>query len=137
MSRNGLYALVLGLSFAGYAWLSLNAFLFTERTTDSYTVCLVKNATGVPCPACGTTRSMLAIFNGNLAESVDHNPLGLLMMVLIFVFPAWIISDLIRRKNHFHSFYNKVERAFERKIIMIPSVLVIIAIWAWSVYKDL
>jgi Protein of unknown function (DUF2752) len=136
MSRNGLYALVLGLSFAGYTWLGLNVFAFTPRATDTYTVCPIKNVTGVPCPACGTTRSMLSMFNGDVSESVNHNPLGLLMMVLIIVFPAWIILDLIRQKNYFHSFYNKVERAFERKIVMIPSVLVIIAIWAWNIYKD-
>ncbi len=136
MSRNGLYALILGLSLAGYTWLSLNAFSFTPGTADGYSVCLIKNVTGVPCPACGTTRSMLSIIDGDFSESIYHNPLGLLMAVLIIVFPAWIIIDLFRRKNDFFSFYKKVELAFERKIVSIPSALVIIAIWVWNIYKN-
>lgn len=39
--------------------------------------CLVKIATGRPCPACGMTRASLRALHGDLRGSVDLHPLAL------------------------------------------------------------
>jgi len=39
-------------------------------------VCPIRLLTGIPCPACGTTRSIGALCEGNFAESWRLNPLG-------------------------------------------------------------
>jgi uncharacterized membrane protein HdeD (DUF308 family) len=39
------------------------------------TACLVKGFIGLPCPACGITRAILALLRGNLRESLHFYPL--------------------------------------------------------------
>ena len=39
--------------------------------------CLVKIATGLPCPACGMTRASLRLLRGDLAGSLAMHPLAL------------------------------------------------------------
>ncbi len=39
--------------------------------------CLVKIATGLPCPACGMTRASLRLLRGDLAGSLATHPLAL------------------------------------------------------------
>ena len=38
--------------------------------------CLFKALTGVPCPGCGVTRSILALASGHFAEAWRANPAG-------------------------------------------------------------
>lgn len=38
-------------------------------------VCLFRRWTGIPCPTCGATRSILAILDGRLAAALGWNPL--------------------------------------------------------------
>jgi len=44
--------------------------------------CLLRAVTGMPCPFCGLTHSMMALGQGNLAAAVAQNPLGLLLLPL-------------------------------------------------------
>lgn len=45
--------------------------------------CLLKTFTGVPCPACGTTRAALALASGHPAAALRWNPLGALALVAL------------------------------------------------------
>jgi len=47
--------------------------------------CLLRAVTGIPCPFCGLTHSMMALGQGNLAAAVAQNPLGLLVLPLALV----------------------------------------------------
>src|SRR6476661_2197788 len=42
--------------------------------------CLLRAVTGIPCPFCGLTHSMMALGQGNLAAAVAQNPLVLLVL---------------------------------------------------------
>lgn len=46
-------------------------------------VCLFSYFTGYPCPGCGVTRSLIAMSHFDLAGSLDANPAGTLLMVLL------------------------------------------------------
>jgi hypothetical protein len=63
-------------------------------------VCLFHNLTGVPCPGCGLTRSIVAAVHGDLARSFSYHRMGLIVLVYImlqFVFRlGWIVSPPIR-----------------------------------------
>jgi hypothetical protein len=37
--------------------------------------CLLRHATGIPCPTCGATRATVALFDGRLVDAVLLNPL--------------------------------------------------------------
>lgn len=55
-------------------------------------ICPLRTITGIPCPFCGMTRSVVAALHGNLPESLSFNPAGILviaLVVLVLVNPAW------------------------------------------------
>ncbi|MBI4212382.1 MAG: DUF2752 domain-containing protein [Deltaproteobacteria bacterium] len=45
-------------------------------------LCVVKNFLGFDCPGCGLTRSVLAMFRGDLRESIALHPLGVVILVI-------------------------------------------------------
>jgi len=47
--------------------------------------CAFKNLTGIPCPGCGLTRSIVAAAHGEIRESILHHRLGLLTLFYIFL----------------------------------------------------
>ncbi len=44
-------------------------------------VCAFREATGIPCPGCGLTRSWVAALHGDLAGSLRFHPLGWLVLL--------------------------------------------------------
>ena len=46
--------------------------------------CMLKNLTGIPCPGCGLTRSMVVAMHGDFGLSFTYHRLGLLTLVYIF-----------------------------------------------------
>jgi hypothetical protein len=137
MSRTRLYILVLALSFAGYGWIALNLSAGGGAAGDSIpTPCLFRQATGVPCPSCGTTRAIEALAAGDVGRSAATNPFGLLIALALVAFPAWIVRDLAASRDGFHRFYLSVERTFrERRGVAIAGVAVVAANWAWNILK--
>ena len=43
-------------------------------------ICMLKNTTGVPCPGCGLTRSIVAAVDGDWRESFTYHRLGPLVV---------------------------------------------------------
>ena len=100
LSRNRLYLILLITSLAGYIWLYYN-FTSNICKKDSYVFCIMKRLTGIPCPSCGSTRSIILLIKGNFAEAFKLNPLGYIIALIMLIMPLWIIRDLIMRKNSF------------------------------------
>jgi hypothetical protein len=58
-------------------------------------VCIFRATTGLPCPGCGLTRSIVAAAHGHMAASISHHRLGLLTLIYVilqFVFNLSYIS---------------------------------------------
>ncbi len=55
--------------------------------------CLFSQATGLLCPACGGTRAMIHLLNGNILLAMKSNVLAVFTMPLIF-YAAWTASRL-------------------------------------------
>ena len=72
----------------GVAWAALvGVFVLVKPAGSEATLCLFRNATGLPCPTCGSTRAALAVADGRLPEAVVLNPL---MTVAILVGVVWL-----------------------------------------------
>ena len=59
--------------------------------------CVFRAITGIPCPACGTTRAATAFLDGNLPAAFAANPLaaamGLLFVVGAPIATLWAIAQ--------------------------------------------
>jgi hypothetical protein len=53
-----------------------------------FSTCVVRLAVDLPCPACGLTRSMLALARLDVAASLRWHPLGLALLALAAVVSA-------------------------------------------------
>jgi len=126
--------LALGL-LAAYVWLY---FSYTHQPLATETsVCIIKHASGYPCPACGSTRSLLELMQGNIGQSALINPIGFLLFFILLFAPFWIAYDVISRQQSMTIFYQKSERIIRQKAIGIPLISLVLANWIWNIYKGL
>lgn len=131
-----LYLTLLAGSVAGYTWLFFNE-LVTVASHNRYGGCIMKSMTHVPCPSCGTTRSVESLLQGDLEGALYWNPMGLLVLVIMVVAPVWILIDTLNRKYTLYSFYLLVEETMKKKKFALFFGLLIVGNWIWNIYKGL
>jgi len=56
--------------------------------------CTFKSLTGLPCPGCGLTRSLVAAVHGDMAQSLHFHRLGVVTLVYIFFQVAYRIGAI-------------------------------------------
>jgi len=134
--KRTLYVIILAGCLTGYTWLFLNATSAQFQKKEA-SVCIMKHVTGIPCPSCGSTRSILAILHGDFSNALHWNPLGFLLLIGLLALPFWITYDIISRGTSFLRFYTKVETGFKQKKIFIPAILLILINWYWNIHKGL
>lgn len=57
-------------------------------------VCYFRFLTGLPCPGCGLTRSLEALWHGHLLLSLRYHPLGM----PVFSLCAWVLVVALARR---------------------------------------
>lgn len=136
LNRNKLYTLISVACIAGYIWLfySLKSDYVLNNPTS---VCLFKHITNIPCPSCGSTRSVLAITNGEFKNAVLINPLGYLIACIMIILPTWIALDLISKRNSLLYTYKKAEQYLSKPNVAVPLILLVILNWIWNISKSL
>lgn len=67
----------------------------TLLTLQPYSVCPFAVASGIPCPGCGLTRSLVALARGNFAEAWRFHPLG---PVVVGVCAGVVVLRLLRSR---------------------------------------
>jgi Protein of unknown function (DUF2752) len=90
----------LGPALAGGVWLLLIGVTIWLQQTHGVTttVCWWKHATGIPCPTCGCTRSLLALGQGDAIAALRANPL---LPMLLLGAGLWLVCG--RRATIFTS----------------------------------
>ncbi|MDP3462332.1 MAG: DUF2752 domain-containing protein [Bacteroidales bacterium] len=136
IDRNKLYSILITACLAGYIWLY---FSMTKNFADnkSVEVCLIKHATNIPCPSCGSTRSVISLTKGDFIGALNLNPIGYLVAIIMLIAPIWIITDTIRRGNTLFVFYQKTENYLKKPKYAIPLILFVIINWIWNITKGL
>ncbi len=137
MNRSKLYSILILACISGYVWLAITFFIGSLSNGNEYGVCLIKSITNIPCPSCGSTRAVLTFFKGDFLDSLYWNPMGLILIVILFVSPIWILYDVLTRKSSLFIFYNHTELLLKRKWIVIPAILLVLANWIWNICKGL
>jgi len=130
------YALFITATIGGWLWLLYHLYLNTGNA--STTVCLVKSITGMACPSCGSTRSIIAALQGNWKSAfIYFNPMGLIVLLLMTIVPIWMLIDLISKKETFWVQYKKAEQTLQKKAVAIPLIVLVLINWIWNIYKHL
>ena len=135
-SRNKLYLLLFTACLAGYIWLYHSITRQTSGTT-TVDVCLIKHVTNIPCPSCGSTRSVISLTRGDFINAFFINPFGYLVALIMLISPLWVLIDLLMKKSTLFDFYHQMERFLKRPTIAIPSIFLVILNWIWNVLKGL
>jgi hypothetical protein len=134
MPKKKLYLLILCFALAGYSWVILNHY-FLKRDNPIPNVCLFRQVTGLPCPSCGTTHAFLSIIRGNFRQALDENILGFPVALMLVIIPAWILTDLIRKKESFYRFYFRAESLLRKKLIAWSALAFLLVNWGWNIFR--
>ena len=136
LNRNKLYIILFIACLAGYVWLY---FSITHAFADNKSVdaCMIKHATNIPCPSCGTTRSIISLTKGDWLGAFKFNPFGYIVASIMFVAPIWIFKDMMTHSNSLFLFYQKIETYLKKPRYVIPLILFVIINWIWNIIKGL
>lgn len=135
--RNRLYTILALACIGGYGWFFYSIFKTHNTGPEAFGACMFKNATGVPCPSCGSTRAMLLLAEGDFVGSVLLNPVGLILAVVMLVTPFWLMYDVVTKKDTLLVNYKKAESTIKIRWVSIVLILLVLANWIWNIYKGL
>ena len=134
MTRNKLYSLLLIACLAGFMYLFYNIHTLQG---ERFRVCIIKNVTGYPCPSCGTTRAVSLLFEGKTIESILLNPFGIVVAIIMTVFPFWILIDIFFKKETFYYWFKNAEAIIRKPWLASILILLVLLNWIWNIYKHL
>ncbi len=79
-----------------------------DHLKSDQSLCPFKALSGMPCPSCGITKSMVYFYEGNLLKSIEYHVLGPFVIAFcVFVIVLFIV-ELKTKKNYFQNYlYNK------------------------------
>lgn len=134
--RNRLYLTIGAACGVGYVWLCLNLFSGI-MPLGHVSICLIKRITNIPCPSCGTTRSVLSLAEGHFANALAINHMGFIVALIMLVAPVWIMIDIVRKDNSLLIFYSKIETNLRKPPYAILAILLVLSNWIWNIVKGL
>lgn len=135
ISRGRLYTFLSILCLIGYLWVGLQFFEERGDQQGQFEVCIVKHITSVPCPACGSTRSVIELIKGDIGHALWLNPFGIIILLIMIITPFWLLSDVILGKSSLYKVFMKVEFLLKRPSIYIPLIAIVVANWIWNIHK--
>lgn len=134
MLKNKLYLFIIIACLAGFSYLYYNTY---QTNTSSLKLCIAKNVTGYPCPSCGTTRAIQLLLKNNWMASLQMNPFGIVVAILMVVLPLWIVFDTITKKETLFKSYKKAEAVIRTKWLAVFLIVLVLLNWIWNIKKGL
>ena len=124
-------ACLLGYVWLFYTWDKFNA------VDESFEVCIIKQVTDIPCPSCGSTRSVLSLFKGQVLDALKVNPIGLIIAGVMVLAPFWMLIDFLYRQKTMLAVYLKIEYYLKKPQFAIPLIVLVLLNWIWNITKGL
>lgn len=80
---------------------SIPAFLIFSRVglTQGLWTCPFFKLTGIPCPSCGLTRSLISLSQGDISNSLQYHSFGLVLTAIAAVTIPYVLTELILNKK--------------------------------------
>lgn len=128
------YLLTITLLISGWVWLLYNTY--NSHIASGHTLCFVRNVTGYPCPACGTTNAVQTILDGSFKEALFINPLGYIALLALLFLPFAALVDLISGRRYVYSLYTNFDKQLKQHpLLLIIIILLLLINWIWNLYK--
>jgi len=137
LTRNKLYLLFSIACLAGYIWIFFNYSESSQLNNEGTGICLIKHVTNIPCPSCGSTRSVISLLQGNIMDALYYNPIGIILFAILTISPFWLLFDLFAKGSSLFRFYRRSELQLQQFRVAAPAILFILAIWVWNIYKNI
>jgi Protein of unknown function (DUF2752) len=137
MNRTKLYTTVMLACMGGLLWVAIQYPQSIANPSHDQSVCMIKQVTHLPCPSCGTTRSVYELMNGHFISAIQVNPFGLFLVPLMLLSPLWICFDLLTGRDTFMRWYQRIEALVRQKRVAILLVTLVLANWIWNIVKGL
>ncbi len=100
------------------------------------TLCIFRQATGLPCPACNTGHGVYKLLEGDLQGAVYHNPVSIIAIVVAFLAAIYLIVDVATQKPNFYLAFKKSEDYLHRHKSLLLLIFLFAAMdWAWQLAK--
>jgi hypothetical protein len=94
-------------------------------------ICVLKQATGLPCPGCGLTRSWVALAQGDLSTSLGFHRFGWLVMIYAMLqvlrHGAWLLLQTRQLA------IERLGAILDRAIIPLGALLVVNWVWVLAI----
>lgn len=71
------------------------ALVHTRFQVDPLGICLFRTVVGIDCPACGITRSAMALFSGHMREAFHLHPAGPIIVGILGVTTSYLALVLL------------------------------------------
>lgn len=113
-------------------------YMYQSYSSYTISVCPIKHIFHIPCPSCGSTRSIISLLHGNIIDSIYINPLGILLTVIIILSPIWIMIDFFTKSQSLFMIYKKIDQYIRKKpVIIVVAVILMLSNWTWNIIKGL
>lgn len=136
-NRNKLYSIIFISCLAGYIWLYYVSIKNDSVHAAAVEACFIKHTLNIPCPSCGSTRSVLSLTKGHFIEAFFFNPFGYLIALIMLVTPLWITYDVVTKRKTLFDFYQKIEYYLRKPYYATPLIFIVIINWIWNITKQL
>jgi hypothetical protein len=135
-SKNKLYLFLVAACAVGYSWVFVNLKM-PNYLQNQYRLCWMKQLTTIPCPSCGSTRSILSLLHGHWINAITLNPLGVIIAFILVILPIGIFIDLIFKQKFVYQGYQFIETTISHRKFAIPLIVLVIVNWIWNINKGL
>ena len=99
------------------------------------TPCPFKLVTGIACPACGSTRAVLALFEGK--DPLQYNPVGLLTFAVAVAALALMLGDVARGSDRLLRAWGRAEQWLRQPPVAVVGIVALVGNWIWTISKGL
>jgi hypothetical protein len=103
-----------------------------DHLKTDQSLCPLKALTGMPCPSCGITKSMVYFYEGNLLKSIEYHILGPAVITFSFFVIVLFLVELRTKKDYFQKYLYHRKLAYGLAIFLASYHLVRLVLFVRS-----
>jgi len=119
-----------GILYGGIAFLVLLAAWFAPSLANLPS-CVFKGLTGIPCPTCGATRSIVHLAHGGVVAALAMNPLIAVSFIAAILYLLYSLITLAAGAPRVHIALTDTEK----NAVRIGTIGLVLINWAYLIFN--